>query len=100
MVTLQKNTSLVLNNIGMIVKDLTEEDKRVFKVQKGVKITNISDIYKQNGIDLEGKVLISINNKEIVDTNQLKNIVNELNPQQRNSFIIINKKGEKERYFF
>ena len=99
-VTLQKNTSLVLNNIGMIVKDLTEEDKRVFKVQKGVKITNISDIYKQNGIDLEGKVLISINNKEIVDTNQLKNIVNELNPQQRNSFIIINKKGEKERYFF
>ena len=100
MVTLQKNTSLVLNNIGMIVKDLTEEDKRVFKVQKGGKITNISDIYKQNGIDLEGKVLISINNKEIVDTNQLKNIVNELNPQQRNSFIIINKKGEKERYFF
>lgn len=100
MVTLQKNTSLVLNNIGMIVKDLTEEDKRVFKVQKGVKITNISDIYKQNGIDLEGKVLISINNKEIIDTNQLKNIVNELNPQQRNSFIIINKKGEKERYFF
>ena len=100
MVTLQKNTTLVLNNIGMIVKDLTEEDKRVFKVQKGVKITNISDIYKQNGIDLEGKVLISINNKEIVDTNQLKNIVNELNPQQRNSFIIINKKGEKERYFF
>ena len=100
MVTLQKNTSLVLNNIGMIVKDLTEEDKRVFKVQKGVKITNISDIYKQNGIDLEGKVLISINSKEIVDTNQLKNIVNELNPQQRNSFIIINKKGEKERYFF
>ena len=100
MVTLQKNTSLVLNNIGMIVKDLTEEDKRVFKVQKGVKITNISDIYKQNGIDLEGKILISINNKEIVDTNQLKNIVNELNPQQRNSFIIINKKGEKERYFF
>jgi protease degQ len=99
-VTLQKNTSLVLNNIGMIVKDLTEEDKRVFKVQKGVKITNISDIYKQNGIDLEGKVLISINNKEVVDTNQLKNIVNELNPQQRNSFIIINKKGEKERYFF
>lgn len=99
-VTLQKNTSLVLNNIGMIVKDLTEEDKRVFKVQKGVKITNISDIYKQNGIDLEGKVLISINNKEIIDTNQLKNIVNELNPQQRNSFIIINKKGEKERYFF
>ena len=99
-VTLQKNTSLVLNNIGMIVKDLTEEDKRVFKVQKGGKITNISDIYKQNGIDLEGKVLISINNKEIVDTNQLKNIVNELNPQQRNSFIIINKKGEKERYFF
>ena len=69
-------------------------------MQKGVKITNISDIYKQNGIDLEGKVLISINNKEIVDTNQLKNIVNELNPQQRNSFIIINKKGEKERYFF
>ena len=100
MVTLQKNTSLVLNNIGMIVKDLTEEDKRVFKVQKGVKITNISDIYKQNGIDLEGKVLISINNKEIVDTDQLKNIVNELNPQQRNSFIIIKKKGEKERYFF
>ena len=45
-------------------------------------------------------MLISINNKEIVDTNQLKNIVNELNPQQRNSFIIINKKGEKERYFF
>ncbi|MDO4881619.1 MAG: trypsin-like peptidase domain-containing protein [Capnocytophaga sp.] len=99
-VTLQKNTSLVLNSIGMIVKDLTEEDKKAFKLQKGVKITNISDIYKQNGIDLEGKILISINNKEVIDTNQLKNIVNELNPQQRNSFIIINKKGEKERYFF
>ena len=97
-VTLQKNSSYVANDLGIIVKDLSEKDKKEFKLKNGVKITQTSPLFIENGVDLTGKVLISINGKEITNTDSVKKILENSN-SQRNAIIVQNKNGEKERYF-
>ena len=47
---------------------------------------------------LDGKVLLSINGKEVKDIDSVKNIL-ENNQSQRNAIVVLNKNGEKERYF-
>jgi len=49
-------------------------------------------------VNLDGKVLISINGKEVTDIDSVKNILDN-SKSQRNAIIIQNKNGEKERYF-
>ena len=97
-VTLQKNSSYVANDLGIIVKDLSEKDKKEFKLKNGVKITQTSPLFIENGVDLTGKVLISINGKEITNTDSVKKILENSN-SQRNAIMVQNKNGEKERYF-
>lgn len=99
-VTLQKNTTLRISNLGLEVKDLNEQDKKLYKVQNGVKISAASDFYKQNGFEMTGKVLININGEDVKDIEHLKTILNKLNNNNRNVLVIVNKKGEKERIFF
>ena len=55
-------------------------------------------MYAENGINLDGKVLISINGKEVKDIDSAKSIL-ENNKSQRYAIIVQNKNGEKERYF-
>ena len=97
-VTLQKNSSYVANDLGIIVKDVSEKDKKEFKLKNGVKITQTSPLFIENGVDLTGKVLISINGKEITNTDSVKKILENSN-SQRNAIMVQNKNGEKERYF-
>ncbi|EGD33823.1 serine protease HtrA [Capnocytophaga sp. oral taxon 338 str. F0234] len=97
-VKLQKNDSYVANDLGIIVKNLSEKDKKEFKIKKGVKITKTSPLFIENGVNLDGKVLISINGKEVTDIDSVKNILDN-SKSQRNAIIIQNKNGEKERYF-
>lgn len=99
-VILQKNTTFRINNLGLDVKDLSDQDKKDFKLKNGVKIVSASDFYKLNDFDIEGKVLIAVNQEEIKDAEHLKQVVSKLSSKTRNSLVVINKKGEKERFFF
>lgn len=99
-VTLQKNTTYRLSNLGLEVKELTKEDKKQFRTEQGVKVTDAAEYYKMHGFDMIGKVLISINNQEVKDIEHLKKIVAKLNKNTRNSMVVINQSGEKERFFF
>lgn len=99
-VTLQKNTTYLINQIGLEVKELSSQDKKIFKTDSGVKITNASDFYKANGFDMIGKVLIAINGTEVKNIEDAKNAISKISQSQRNSLVIVNKRGEKERFFF
>ena len=97
-VKLQKNDSYVANDLGIMVKNLSEKDKKEFNIKSGVKITKTSPLFIENGVNLDGKVLLSINGKEVKDIDSVKNIL-ENNQSQRNAIVVLNKNGEKERYF-
>ena len=97
-VKLQKNESFVANDLGVIVKNLSEKDKKEFKLKNGVKITKTSPLFIENGVNLDEKVLLSINGKDVTDVDSVKNIL-ENNNSQRIAIVVLNKNGEKERYF-
>ena len=97
-VRLQKNDSYVADDLGIMVKNLSDKDKKAFNVKSGVKITKTSPLFIENGVNLDGKVLLSINGKDVKDVDSVKNIL-ENNQSQRNAIVVLNKNGEKERYF-
>ena len=63
-----------------------------------MKITKTSPLFIENGVNLDEKVLLSINGKEVTDVDSVKNIL-ENNNSQRIAIVVLNKNGEKERYF-
>lgn len=99
-ITLKKNTTYVINTLGLEVKNLSENDYKKFKTKSGVKITGASQFYEHNNIGVVGKVLLSVNGKSIKDVDELKEIMSNLSSNTRNSLELLNEKGEKERFFF
>ena len=99
-ITLKKNTTYVIQSLGLEVKNLSDADHKRFKTKNGVKVTAVGQFYEYNNINIVGKVLLSVNGKTIKDVDELKNIMSTLSSRNRNSLEILNEKGEKERFFF
>ena len=99
-ITLMKNSTYVLNALGLEVKNLSEADQKRFKTKTGVKITGASQFYEYNNLSIVGKVLLSVNGKSFKDVDELKNIMGSLSSNSRNSLELLNDRGEKERFFF
>lgn len=97
-VTLLKNETYVVAGLGLKVKNLSEKDKKTFKTDTGVKITDEAAYYTKQNLELKGKVLISINNEPVNSIEDVKSLTNESNNYQRNLLIVKNSNGEKERY--
>lgn len=98
--TLKKNTTYIVNALGLEVKNLSSTDLKKFNTKSGVKITGASQFYEYNKISVVGKVLLSVNGQTIKDVDELKNIMQNLQSNKRNSLEILDEKGEKERFFF
>ena len=99
-ITLKKNTTYVIQSLGLEVKNLSEADQKRFKTKSGVKVTAEGQFYEYNNINIVGKVLLSVNGKTIKDVDELKNIMSNLSSRNRNSLEFLNERGEKERFFF
>ena len=99
-ITLKKNTTYVIQSLGLEVKNLSEADYKRFKTKSGVKVTAAGQFYEYNNINIVGKVLLSVNGKAIKDVDELKSTMSSLSSRNRNSLEILNEKGEKERFFF
>jgi len=99
-ITLKKNTTYVIQSLGLEVKNLSEADQKRFKTKSGVKVTAAGQFYEYNNINIVGKVLLSVNGKTIKDVDELKNIMSNLSSRNRNSLEFLNERGEKERFFF
>ena len=99
-ITLKKNTTYVIQSLGLEVKNLSEADQKRFKTKSGVKVTAADQFYEYNNINIVGKVLLSVNGKTVKDVDELKNIMSNLSSRNRNSLEFLNERGEKERFFF
>ncbi|WP_461532018.1 trypsin-like peptidase domain-containing protein [Sinomicrobium sp.] len=97
-VTLSKINSYTLNELGIQVKNISEKDKKQYRIDYGVKITRTAPYL--NNANLEGRILVEINGKKIRNGEDAEQIVSEMNPNERNVIVILNKNGEPERYLF
>ncbi|WP_224490792.1 trypsin-like peptidase domain-containing protein [Robertkochia flava] len=96
-VTLLKNTSYDIRNLGLSVKELSDKDRKDFRNAEGVKIINSSPYWEE--ADLEGKLLIAINDMKTESIDDVKSAMSNLNKYRSLSILILNQKGERERIY-
>ncbi len=97
-VTLKKLQSLTIPQLGLEVKNLTKKDRENFKTEKGVKIINVPEMYRSYGLD--GKVLLSLDDEEINNIEDARNLFGQISKYGKTSITMINEKGERERLIF
>ena len=94
-VTLRKQQSLILPNLGFIVKNLSKQDKKDYGVDKGVKIVEVPEGYRR--YDLRNKVITEVDGNAVTNIDDAKAHFEEISRYGRTSFTMVNKDGEKER---
>lgn len=95
-VTLKERQTIIIDVLGLEVKNLNDKDKKKFKTKNGVKIIGVPEMYR--GYDLEGKVLIEVDDKEIKNIYDAKNLFSSMEGYRRAfSITMINEKGEREK---
>ncbi len=97
-VELKERQTLVVPIMGLTVKNLTPEDRKKFKTDKGVKIVGVPETYR--GYGLEGKVILAVDDELINDIQDARNLFGSISRYGKTSITMINDKGEKERLIF
>jgi Do/DeqQ family serine protease len=97
-VELKKRQSAIVPGIGIEVKNLSDNDKRSFKVKNGVKITGVPERYRGYGLD--GKVIIKIDDDTVRNIDDANRLFSEISRYERFSITLIDDEGERERLIF
>ncbi len=97
-VTLKEIQSLNVPMMNFTVKNLTEKDKKLFKVDKGVKIIGVPEGYKNKG--LNGKVIIELDGESITNINDAKSSFGKITRFGKTVITLVNEDGERERVIF
>ena len=80
------------------VKNLSEKNKKKFKTDKGVLITGVPETYR--GYGLHGKVMIAVDDEEIDDIQEARDLFGGISRYGRTSITLLNEDGERERLIF
>lgn len=94
-VTLIKNEIYRIETLGMAVRNLSEKDKKQFKTDSGVKISQLSQYLSRYG--LQNKVIVELNDEKVSDINDVKKIMEKSSGNRYVSLVMLNEKGERER---
>ena len=97
-VTLKERQTLIVPEMGMVVKNLTKSDKKLFKTKSGVKITGVPERYR--GYGLRGKVIIKVDDEDIEDITDAKDAFGSISRYGKTVITMINEDGERERLIF
>ncbi len=97
-VLLKERQTIRLPQLEFEVKNLNDNDRKKFKTKKGVKIVDVPTRYQ--GYGLIGKVLLSLDDEEITNINDAKNLFDKITRYGKTSITMINEDGEKERLIF
>ncbi|WP_289644692.1 S1C family serine protease [Maribacter aestuarii] len=97
-VTLMERQTIVVPEMGMEVKNLSDEDKKKFKTKVGVKITGVPERYRGYGLD--GKVIVQVDDVVIKDITDAKNAFGAITRYGKTVITMLNEDGEKERLIF
>ena len=99
-VTLYKNVTTVINQLGVQLEELSVTETDFFKMNTGVKISKVlNKQLLQSGLK-EGQVLKSVNGIKIHTIDDVNTAMEKAESQQRIILEIITKKGIVERYIF
>ncbi len=97
-VVLKERQTLVVPVMGLVVKNLNDEDKKKYKTKKGVKITGVPETYRGYGLD--GKVIVEVDGEEIKDINDARTRFGLISRYGKTSIMLVNEDGERERIIF
>lgn len=97
-VTLMKNQTTQVPNMGFVVKNLSDNDKKNYKLKNGVKITAVPEQYSRYG--LVGKVIVQVDEDDIDDITDADEAFSKVSKYRRTSITLIDEDGEKERLIF
>ena len=97
-VTLKERQTLIVPEMGFEIKSLNDEDRKLYKTKKGVKIVGVPEVYRDYG--LYEKVIIAIDNDEIKDIQDAKTLFGRISRHGKTSITLLNKDGERERLIF
>jgi Do/DeqQ family serine protease len=102
-VTLLKNTTYLLPTVG-IVKNASEKDLKKYKLDYGLKISdlnasNYESYWRSNGVE-EGSIITRINGKKLYSVDDAANAIKTRNYHEQLQIEVINKDGERVVYNF
>ena len=97
-VTLKERQTIIVPEMGMEVKNLSDKDKKRFKTKIGVKITGVPERYRGYGLD--GKVIISVDDTDIENITDAKNAFGAISRYGKTVITMLNEDGERERLIF
>ena len=101
-VKLIKKQNIVVPIIG-VLKNAPNKDLRSTGAKQGLKITQLNDYYKdywkQNGIE-EGAIVTAINDQKVSSIEDVDRIIQNSSQYEALRIEIINKNGERERFYF
>ena len=97
-VTIHKSQTYKIDVLGISVVNLSEKEKKKFNNQDGVKVVQSNGRLGQ--YNLNGKVLVEINDEKIKNVEDAKLAINNANKYDRLNVVVINENGERERLIF
>ena len=101
-VTLLKNNTVVISNIA-VIKDAKPEDLKRYKVESGVKITELVGEYakylRQEGIE-SGNIITKINGVSVNSVEEVQKIIRNKDLYSPLVVELINSKGQELKYGF
>lgn len=97
-VELKERQSLVIPVMGLKVKNLSKDERKKFRTDKGVKIVGVPETYR--GYGLEGKVIVAVDDKEVSDIEDARILFGSISRYGKTSITMLNEDGEKERLIF
>ncbi|PQJ78785.1 trypsin-like peptidase domain-containing protein [Polaribacter porphyrae] len=98
-VILNKKSTYISRNLGVSLKDLTEEEKKKYDLKGGAKIIqNANRTLSYYGVE-KGYIISKINKKEVRNASEAKKLIDDSFSSRSSLYLeLINLNGEIERY--
>ena len=96
--TLKERQKLIVPEMGLEVKNLTENDKKVYKTTAGVKIVGVPETYR--GYGLSEKVIVQIDDMEIGNIDDAYVAFGRITKYRKTVITMVGVNGEKDRLIF
>ena len=97
-VTLTEIQYMELPEMGFRVKNLTEKERKKYKIDGGVRIVGVPERY--SGYDLDGKILLALGDEEIDDIQEARDLFGQISKYGRTVITMLDENGERERLIF
>jgi Do/DeqQ family serine protease len=96
-IEITKNSTISIPELEMEVRNLTPDDKKVYGIENGVKITGTTgDLIKYDQM-MRDYVILKVNDIDVSDVDALNKIVKNKDPYETVMLLMKNSKGEVER---